>query len=66
VIVDRAPQTVESLETEIGRLVTERQALRDRCASPDELEDNRRRLAAAQSELSRLYIQRHLTRPAFA
>jgi hypothetical protein len=52
--------TVESLTAEISRIVTERQELRARGASFDELEENRRRLAAAQSQLSQLLIARHL------
>ena len=53
-------QTVESLTDEIGRIVAERQELRAGGASVDVLEENRRRLAKAQSELSRLLIARHL------
>ena len=53
-------QTVESLAEEIDRIVVERQALRAAGASFDVLEENRRRLAKAQSELSRLVIARHL------
>jgi hypothetical protein len=56
-------QTVESLTAEIGRIVTERQELRAAGASFDVLEENRRRLAKAQSELSRLLIARHLPSP---
>jgi hypothetical protein len=52
--------TVETLAAEIGRIVTERQELRAAGAAPAELEENRRRLAAAQSALSRLLIERHL------
>jgi hypothetical protein len=52
--------TVETLTAEISRIVTERQALRATGATVDELEDNRRRLAAAQSQLSLLLIERHL------
>jgi hypothetical protein len=58
--------TVESLRTEIDRLVAERQSLRLQGASDDELELNRRRLVRAQSQLSRLLIQRHLPGPAAA
>jgi hypothetical protein len=53
-------QTVESLTDEIGRIVAERQGLRAAGASVDVLEENRRRLARAQSELSQLLIARHL------
>jgi hypothetical protein len=52
--------TVETLTNEIGRIVVERQELRAAAAAPAELEENRRRLAAAQSELSLLLIERHL------
>jgi hypothetical protein len=52
--------TVETLTTEIGRIVVERQELRAAGAASAELEANRRRLAAAQSELSLLLIARHL------
>ena len=53
-------QTVESLTAEIGRIVGERQELRASGASFDVLEENRRRLAKAQSELSQLLIARYL------
>ena len=56
-------QTVESLADEIDRIVVERQALRAAGASVDVLEENRRRLAKAQAELSRLLIARHLASP---
>ncbi|MFZ1881259.1 MAG: hypothetical protein WAU41_14025 [Gaiellaceae bacterium] len=52
--------TVETLTKEISRIVVERQELRAASATPAELEENRRRLAAAQSELSLLLIERHL------
>lgn len=60
------PHTVESLSAEISRIVAERQALRAADASVDALEDNRRRLAAAQHELSQLLIARYLPNPASA
>ena len=41
-------------------LVAERQELRASAAGQAELEENRRRLAAAQSRLSHLLIERHL------
>jgi hypothetical protein len=53
-------QTVESLTAEIGRIVAERQELRAAGVSFDVLEENRRRLAKAQSELSQLLIARYL------
>ena len=52
--------TVESLTAEIGRIVAERQELRAAGANFDVLEENRRRLAKAQSELSQLLIARYL------
>ena len=51
--------TVETLTEEIGRIVTERQGLRASGAGHAELEENRRRLAAAQSRLSDLLIERY-------
>jgi hypothetical protein len=56
----RLPPTVESVTEEIGGIVAERQALRAAGAGEEELEANRRRLTAAQGELSRLLIQRYL------
>jgi hypothetical protein len=53
-------KTVESLTEEIGRIVAERQELRAAGADFDVLEENRRRLARAQSDLSQLLIARHL------
>ncbi len=52
--------TVETLTAEISRIVVERQDLRAAGAAAGELEENRRRLAAAQNGLSRLLIERHL------
>jgi hypothetical protein len=52
--------TVETVTAEIGRIVVERQELRAAGATPAELEENRRRLAEAQSQLSLLLIERHL------
>ncbi len=58
--------TVEALTEEIGRIVSERQTLRSQGASVEQLEDNRRRLADAQSRLSELLIAKYLptARPA--
>jgi hypothetical protein len=53
-------KTVESLTEEIGRIVAERQELRAAGADFDVLEENRRRLAKAQSDLSQLLIARYL------
>jgi hypothetical protein len=55
----QARQTIESLGAEIGRIVAERQELRAGGAPADALEGNRRRLAQAQAELSRLLIERY-------
>jgi len=52
--------TVETLTEEIGRIVAERQELRASDAGHDRLEENRRRLATAQSRLSNLLIERYL------
>ena len=62
----RHPPTLEALTEEIGRIVSERQTLRSQGASVEELEDNRRRLADAQSRLSELLIAKYLptARPA--
>jgi hypothetical protein len=53
-------QSVESLTAEIGQIVAERQELRAAGAGFDVLEENRRRLAKAQSQLSQLLIARYL------
>ncbi len=58
--------TVESLNEEIGRIVAERQALRESGADASALEANRRQLAAAQARLSLLLIRRHLPGAEFA
>jgi hypothetical protein len=52
--------TVETLTAEIGQIVAERQNLRAAAATTPELEENRRRLASAQNQLSLLLIERHL------
>ena len=64
--MDPIQHTVESLRTEIDRLVAERQELRRSGASEDELELNRRRLVRAQSELSSLLLRRHVPGPTAA
>ena len=56
----RLPPTVESVGEQIGGIVAERQSLRAAGAGEAELEANRRRLTAAQHELSRLLIARYL------
>jgi hypothetical protein len=57
---DAFHETVESLGEEIGRIVADRQALREAGADSAALEENRTRLAAAQNKLSHLLIERHL------
>lgn len=57
------PHSVESLTDEIGRIVAERQELRAAGASLELLEENRRRLVAAQSRLSVLLVERYLPAP---
>jgi len=52
--------SVERLQDAILELVAARQALRERGASDDVLESNRRLLAARHRELSRALIERHL------
>jgi len=51
---------ISRLSDEIGAIVSERQALRGAGANAATLESNRRRLATAQAELSRLLIERHV------
>jgi hypothetical protein len=58
--VTAARPTIESLTREIERLVAERQSLRDRGASLEELERNRKQLVDGQALMSRLLIDRYL------
>jgi hypothetical protein len=55
----RNMDTVESLSRQIGLLVIERQDLRAAAAEAEALEENRRLLAAAQSRMSQLLIERY-------
>jgi len=55
-------RTIDTLTQQIGEIVAERQALRARGASVDELEANRKRLTEAQDRLTRLLIAEHLPR----
>jgi hypothetical protein len=64
--MDPLQHSVETLESEIDRLVAERQELRRNGADEGDLEFNRRRLVRAQAQLSRLLLQRHLPGPAAA
>ncbi len=52
--------TVETLLDQIGHLQLERQELREREASREELEHNRRRLVACQWELAHAFIARYV------
>lgn len=58
--------TIQGVSDEIQRLVAERQDLRTNGAPAEELEENRRRIASAQSRYSRLLIQHYLPRAAAA
>jgi hypothetical protein len=53
-------RTVEDVAEEVGRIVSERQELRASGADDRELEANRLQLVAAQADLTRLLLQRHL------
>jgi hypothetical protein len=53
-------RTVEDVAEEVGRIVSERQELRASGAGDRELETNRLRLVAAQADLTRLLLERHL------
>jgi hypothetical protein len=55
---------VDDIDRRIRTLVAERQELRTRGASAEELEANRRELVRLQWELSRALIERHLDGPA--
>ncbi|HEY6068275.1 MAG TPA: hypothetical protein VIU81_06225 [Gaiellaceae bacterium] len=51
--------TIEQLTVTIRGLIAERQALRDRGASRDELERNRLEIVHRQQELSHMWIESH-------
>jgi hypothetical protein len=53
-------RTVEDVAEEVGRIVSERQELRASGADDRALEANRLRLVAAQADLTRLLLERHL------
>jgi hypothetical protein len=52
--------SVEQLQLAIRMLVSERQALRELGAGPDELEENRLRLVRLQWRLAKALIELHL------
>jgi hypothetical protein len=56
----RRATSVEALQERIGALVDRRQALREKGASTEILERNRRQLARSQWELSFALIERYL------
>jgi hypothetical protein len=64
--MDPHHHSIETVRSEIDRLVVERQQLRRDGATEGDLEFNRRRLVRAQAQLSRLLLQRHLPGPAAA
>jgi hypothetical protein len=59
-VEEMAGRTVEDVADEVGRIVSERQELRASGADDRELEVNRLRLVAAQADLTRLLLERHL------
>jgi len=60
--VPQDQDTIQSVSDEIQRLVAERQELRANGAPADELEQNRRAIAGAQSRYSHLLIRHYLPR----
>jgi hypothetical protein len=60
----REPQSVETLQSELEKLVLERQRLRVSGAPLSELEDNRRAIARRQYDFSLALIARHAHQPA--
>ena len=58
------PESVERLQTELEKLVLERQRLRVNGASLSELEDNRRAIARRQYDFSLALIARYAQLPA--
>ena len=60
---DGAVRALETLSAEISRIFAERQELRARDATRDELEANRVLLVQAQGRLSQLLIERYGARP---
>ena len=64
--MNQGDHTIDTIQTEIQRIVAERQDLRGNGAGAEVLEENRRLLAHAQALFSRLLIQHHLPQPATA
>jgi hypothetical protein len=64
--VNPGEHTIDTIKTEIQRIVAERQDLRGNGAAAEVLEENRRLLAHAQALFSHLLIQHHLPQPATA
>jgi hypothetical protein len=60
----RETESVETLQTELEKLVLERQRLRVSGASLSELEHNRRAIARRQYDFSLALIARHAHLPA--
>lgn len=56
---DAGDMTIEQLTVTIRGLIAERQALRDRGASREELERNRLEIVHRQQELSHMWIESH-------
>jgi hypothetical protein len=63
-VMKRQPESVETLQSELEKLVLERQRLRVNGASLSELEDNRRAIARRQYDFSIALIARHAHLPA--
>ena len=59
-VVNPGDHTIDTIKSEIQRIVSERQDLRGTGAGAEVLEENRRLLAHAQSLFSHLLIQHHL------
>jgi hypothetical protein len=58
-VVKPESQSVETLQSELEKLVLERQHLRRSGAPPSELEENRRAIARGQHEFSLALIARY-------
>jgi hypothetical protein len=58
-VMKRQPESVETLQSELEKLVLERQRLRVNGASPSQLEENRRAIARRQHDYSLALIARY-------